>query len=177
MISNKAKSISSRSHIQKSHRLGVNSERRFYDSCKAAGKDIRKTSKKSDINHVDFVIDGVTFDVKGIKDSHKEGKILLELKNVQGKRGWCNKEGTPEYIAFDFGLFFVIAKNIYLFELTQKVCALDDLVSRATDCLYKGYTRKGRSDLMTMVNLEDVFTHCLYEILPYQSFAEDMRSL
>ena len=91
MISKKAQNLSSASHIHKSLQAGQDGERRFYDSCKAANIDIKKTSPKDDIyNHLDFFVDGKSFDVKGIKDSHRNGNLLLELKNVQGKVGWCN---------------------------------------------------------------------------------------
>jgi hypothetical protein len=178
MISKKAQGMSSGQHIAKSINVGASGERRFYDSCKAAGMNIKKTGKKSDIAHVDFIVkDKVTFDVKGLKDSHKNGNILLELKNVQGKKGWCNDQNTPEWIAFDFGIFFVCAKNTHLYELTKKICNLRSKVSKAKDCLYKGYTRKDRKDLMTMVKLSDVLAECDHWILPYKEYRQPMELL
>ena len=86
MISNKAKNMSSAGHIQQSLKTGQEGQQRFYDSCRAAGKTIKKTSESDDIkNHTDFVVDGEGFDVKGLKQTQKEGKILLEIKNVVGK--------------------------------------------------------------------------------------------
>ena len=177
MISRKAQGMSSAAHIYKSQQTGQSGERRFYDSCKVSGKDIKKTSAADDMGHVDFVVNGVTFDVKGIKDSTKEGNILLELKNVQGKSGWCNKESKPQWIAFDFGATFLCVKNLDLYKLAYKVCDFDDTVTKAKDCLYKAYTRKGRKDLMTMVKLEDVLTHCEYRFLPYQEYSQPMELL
>ena len=91
MISNKAKNMSSVGHINKSISVGNEGQQRFYDSCKAANKEIKKTGQYDDIkNHTDFVVDGIGFVVKGLKQTQKEGKILLEIKNVQGEMGWCN---------------------------------------------------------------------------------------
>ena len=177
MISKKAKSISSGRHIQKSYSTGAGGERRFYDSCKAAKIEIKKTNKQSDISHIDFMVNDVSFDVKGMKDSHKKGQILLELKNVQGKNGWCNDKDSPEWVAFDFGVCFICIKNTDLYKLSQDLCDLEDLVSSAKDCLYKGYTRKGRKDLMTMVSLQDALNHCEHWFLPYNEYFEPMELL
>ena len=84
MISNKAKRLSSAGHINQSFKAGTEGQQRFYDSCRALNKDIKKTSKADDIgNHTDFVVDGQTFDVKGLKKTQKEGKILLEIKKTK----------------------------------------------------------------------------------------------
>lgn len=176
-ISNKAKRLSSGGHIAKSLEIGGSGERRFYDSCLFKGLDIKKTSSKDDINHVDFFVDGVTFDVKGLKNSHRNGLILLELKNVQGKLGWCNSSGSPEFIAFDFGLFFLCVKNSDLFSLSKECCDLDDLVSSASDCYHRGYSRINRDDLMTMVSLNEVFVSCEHWILPYEECRSPMQLL
>jgi len=171
MISNKAKSLSSAGHINQSFKAGTEGQQRFYDSCRALNKEIKKTSKSDDIvNHTDFVVDGQTFDVKGLKKTQKEGKILLEIKNVQGKMGWCNHELKPEWIAFDFGAFFLHVKNADLFNLAKEKCDLRDTVYRVNECLYKGYRRKGRKDLMSMVTLQDVLNGCEYWFLPYAKY-------
>jgi hypothetical protein len=177
MISRKAQGMSSAGHIAKSTAVGQSGERRFYDSCKAAGLNIKKTSKKHDLAHIDFVMDGETYDVKGLKDSTKEGNILLELKNVQGKKGWCNKENTPEWIAFDMGGMFICLRNTDLYNTVQKLCNLDDLVGKAKDCLYKGYTRKDREDLMTMITLQDALYGCDHFFVPYKEHRQPMDLL
>lgn len=178
MMSRKAQGMSSGQHIAKSLSTGESGERRFYDSCKSAGIKIKKTDKKSDIGHIDFIVnEDSSYDVKGLKDSHKNGNILLELKNVQGKIGWCNNKNTPEWIAFDFGIFFVCVKNDQLFTLAEKKCDLKDKVTKAKDCLYKAYTRKDRKDLMTMVRLSDVLGECDHWILPYKEYRQPMELL
>ena len=178
MISNKAKNMSSAGHIQKSLSTGIEGQQRFYDSCRAAKKSIKKTSKHDDIkNHTDFVVDDIGFDVKGLKETQKEGKILLEIKSVQGKIGWCNHELRPEWIAFDFGAFFLCAKNTHLRELAENKCDWDDRATHIKDALYKGYSRKDRKDLMTVVTLYDVLNYCDHWFLPYKEYRSPMELL
>lgn len=165
MISNKAKQMSSHAHINRSWRVGENGQQKYYQSCKAANLEIFKTGKEQDLGHVDFVVEGKTVDVKGLKDTHKEGKILLELKNVQGKDGWCSENG-PEFVAFDFGAFFFHVKTVDLIKLIKAKCDLTKTVTRISDALYKSYSRKDRKDLMTVVSLTDVINECEHWYLP-----------
>ncbi len=176
MISNKAKGMSSGYHVQKSINVGEDGQRRYYDSCKTAGMVIKKTGKTQDIKHVDFIVNGLTVDVKGLKDSHKLGNILLEVKNVKGNNGWCSESG-PETIAFDFGAFFLNVRNSDLIKLIEKLCNLNDKVSKVNLSLYKGYTRKDRLDLITMVTLKDVLNNCEHWFLPFESYKEPMELL
>ena len=85
MISLKAKQLSSNQHIKMSRFVGENGQRRFYDSCRAAGIDIKKASASQDMKHIDFIVNGETVDAKGIKNTHKKGQILLEIKNKPSK--------------------------------------------------------------------------------------------
>lgn len=177
-ISNKAKSLSGQKHINHSINTGSDGERRFYDSCKSSGFDIKKTNAKKDIfNHTDFIVDGKSFDVKGLKKSQKEGNILLELKNVQGKSGWCNNTGDPQWVAFDFSVFFLCVNNENLYDLSLDICDLKDAVKKIDEALYKGYTRRNRKDLMTIVKLSDVLCNCEHWFLPYQPFHHPMELL
>ena len=176
MISNKAKSMSSHAHIKKSWGIGENGQQKYYQSCKAAGLDVKKATDKQDIQHIDFIVDGKTVDVKGLKDTHKEGKILLELKNVQGKDGWCSSSG-PFWISFDFGAFFLHVENADLIKLIKKKCDLTQEVSKISDALYKTYSRKGRLDLMTVVSLTDVIKSCEHWYLPIRDWHPPMDIL
>jgi hypothetical protein len=166
MISSVAQSLSSTHHITKSRNLGHGSEKSYFLSCKSANLDVRKAPSNQDMrHHVDFILEGKTVDVKGMKDTHKLGQILLEIKNVQGKQGWCSFSG-PDWIAFDFDTFFLHARNADLIELVQNKCDLKHKVFRAKDALYKAYTRKERMDLMTVVTFADVIKHCKHWRLP-----------
>ena len=91
MMSNKAKGLSGSAHIAHTKKLMDESVKRYQHSCLSAGLDIKKTGKQQDIGHVDFVVNGETVDLKGIKNSTREGKILLEFMNVVCKTGWCNQ--------------------------------------------------------------------------------------
>ena len=173
MISNKAKQMSSQSHIKRSWRVGEDGQEKYYQSCKAANLDIQKTTKEQDIGHVDFVVEGKTVDVKGLKDTHKSGQILLEIKNVQGKDGWCSNSKTgPEEVAFDFGAFFFHVKTSDLVKLIKKKCDLTQKVTKIADALYKSYSRKDRKDLMTVVSLTDVIKECEHWYLPSRTWSD-----
>ena len=177
-ISNKAKAMSSVSHISRSHSTGDSGERRFYDSCKAAGLSIKKTPSRKDMyEHTDFMVDGKSFDVKGLKQSQKHGDILLEIKNVQGKKGWCNADDTPQWVAFDFGGFFLCVKNADLYKTVGKICNIKDAVKKIGEAKYKGYTRRNREDLMTLITLHDAMTYCEYWILPQEDHHQPMDLL
>lgn len=169
MISNKAKAMSSSSHIKRSFSVGEDGQQKYYQSCKASGLDVRKASNVQDMQHIDFFVDGKSVDVKGLKDTHKEGRILLELKNVQGKDGWCSKSG-PEWIAFDFGAFFLHVKNSDLLKLIDKKCDLTKVAPKIGQALYKSYSRKDRDDLMTVVSLTDVIKTCEHWFLPNRTW-------
>lgn len=165
MISNKAKAMSSHGHISRSYGVGEDGQQKYYQSCKAANMDVKKATNQQDMQHIDFIVDGMTVDVKGLKDTHKKGQILLELKNVQGKDGWCSKSG-PDQISFDFGAFFLHVKTTDLLKLIKKKCDLTQKVSKIADCLYKSYSRRDRDDLMTVVSLTDVIKDCEHWYLP-----------
>jgi hypothetical protein len=175
MISKKAKKMSGAAHIAHSEAKGTEGERKFYDSCMAKKLNVKKTPKKDDINHIDFIVDGKTYDVKGLKASHNHGLIVLEKINVQGKQGWCNPDGVPEWVAFDFGILFLCVKNLDLYNLMEECCDLEDLAPNAMKCYHRGWTRKGRKDLITMVGLNEVFVSCEHWILPIQKYHQKME--
>lgn len=177
MISNKAKGLSGSTHVAHSQKLMDESTDRYHQSCLAANLSIKKTRAQQDIGHVDFVVNGETVDLKGLKNSSREGKILLEFYNVQGKTGWCNENGTPLWVAFDFGAFFLHVKNIDLYNLAKEKCDLRETVTRASECLYKGYRRRGRKDLMSMVLLKDVLQACDHWFLPYMKYQIPLESV
>ncbi len=164
MISKKAQSMSSEDHVLRTQSIGEIAERRYYRSCRFAGRDIEKTTKNSDIAHVDYVVNGETVDVKGLKPSHKKGLVILEIKNVKGEDGWCSSNG-PQWIAFDFGMFFIEVFNQDLVGLVKSKCDLSVSVDDYKDCLYKAYTRTNRKDIITMVTIVDVMKNCNCRIL------------
>lgn len=165
MISRNARNLSSKAHVDYSKNIGESSQNKYLASCLAANIEVTRSNRKQDISHIDFFINGESVDVKGLKKSHRQGLILLELKNVIGRDGWCSASG-PKWIAFDFGAFFIHVKTTDLLSLVSTKCDLTKKVDRAEDCLYKSYTRKQRQDLMTMIKLEDVIKNYEYWLLP-----------
>ena len=85
--------------------------------CKITGAI--KGTKQDDYNHIDARIGDVTYDIKGIKNCHSKGYILIEFRNVQGKAGWCGSHGADK-IAFQFDGEFVVVDNKTLYKYVQK---------------------------------------------------------
>lgn len=163
-----ATNMSGHRHMSKTKMLTKSSITRFLKACEAADIKVESASPYKDIKeHTDYIINGQTVDLKSCKESAREGKVILELANVKGEKGWCNEEGLPMWIVFDFGAFFLWAKNSDLFSLAKEKCNLRNRVYKFDDCLYKGYQRKDRKDWMTMVTLQDVLNHCQHKFLPY----------
>ena len=67
--------------------------------------------------------------------------------------------------------------NSDLYELACDLCDLKDKVSSIGAAMYKGYTRKDRKDLMTVVSLSDVIKGCDHWFLPYKDFHHPMELL
>ena len=94
MISDKAKGLSGSTHVAHTQKLIDESTERYHHSCLAAGLTIKKTGKIQDIGHVDFVVNGETVDLKGLKNSSREGnnpkknaiKHQTDFSGFQGSR-------------------------------------------------------------------------------------------
>ena len=85
--------------------------------CKITGAV--KGTKQDDYNHIDARIGDVTYDIKGIKDCHSKGYVLVEFRNVKGDAGWCGSHGADK-IAFQFHGEFVVVDNRVLYKYVQK---------------------------------------------------------
>ena len=73
---------------------------------------------------------------------------------MQGKAGWLT--GSPDIIAFERDKCFVLVKRADLLELVDNLCDLSYMVNQSSQALYKGYTRKGRADLLTVIKMTDL---------------------
>tara|TARA_R100001509_G_C4752983_1_gene177059 strand:+ start:63 stop:566 length:504 start_codon:yes stop_codon:yes gene_type:complete len=156
MISNKAKSISSNTHIEKSLYTGKKGEYNFEEICKKYDWECRKSTQKENIySHIDFYLFNMGVDVKGLKDSHKHNEVIVEFKNVQGYSGWCSAESKAKLIAFEFLDFFVLVKKDEILDYCRKN-VVKEYVQNFKDCYKKLYQRKNRKDLMTKLNLSDL---------------------
>ncbi len=139
---------------------GQSVETSFQDILDRRGIEYRRSTLEEQYKHFDYVTDRGTIDVKARKrvnrsDSSEQDELVwLEFKNTAGDRGWL--ASNVDFIAFERQDDFVLIKRAYLYEMASKKCNLDDKVSRGSDALYKGYTRKGRSDLLSIVRMSDI---------------------
>ena len=95
----------------------------------------------------DVIIEATTIDVKGAKklkraDEEPTYKYhWVELKNVEGEKGWLYKQA--DYFAFEWRYSWLIVSRIELLEHVES-----NLIHEYEQELpiYKLYTRKGRKD-------------------------------
>lgn len=156
MISNKAKKLSSKKHIEKSLFTGQKGETLFSDLCKKYDWKCIEANKSQNIyEHTDFYLFGMPVDVKGLKESHKKNEIVIEFKNVHGSAGWCSEESKAKIIAFEFIEYFALIKKDELLKYCRNNVQ-NIYVNKFENCYKKLYTRKNRKDLMTKLKLEDI---------------------
>ena len=135
---------------------------------------LQKTSEEDNINHADFEFDtlDVKVDVKGLKESHENGFIIIELFNVQGNIGWCHKKSEAKFLAFQFPDHFIVVPKSDLLELLHDLLPKYDVeeVERGVKFkefekhLYKYIGRRGRKDVLTYIKKEDLnkIPHIIY---------------
>ena len=139
---------------------GQKLEDEFFEILKLRDPEARRATPKEQYRHIDFVTEFGSIDVKSKKrigraDADEQDTIVwLEYKNVQGKKGWLVSE--VDILAFERDDDFILIKRKALLKLANKLCNLDDMVDKSSDALYKGYTRKGRQDLITQVKMRDI---------------------
>ena len=149
--------------IQRNLSDGKKSEELFCDLSGAV-----KGTQQEDYNHIDVHLDGLTYDVKSYKPCHAKGYVLLELRNVQGKAGWCSSKGADK-IALQFEDSFWIIDTKRMFKWLQdtmiRLRTATMVVKRANSqhkkygyegILYKPLGRKGRKDVFVYVRKEDL---------------------
>ena len=122
--------------------------------------EARAADLMEQFSHVDYFSNLGSIDVKARKriarkDADVQDDLVwLEFKNVQGKIGWLY--GKADWIAFEREKDFVMVKRDELAKMGEKLCDLGDRVSAGRDALYKGYQRRGRKDLLSIVKMSDV---------------------
>ncbi len=144
---------------------GKESEKLF---CKLSGS--RAGTQHDDYNHIDAYLDDITIDVKGLKKSHIDGYILIEITNVQGHLGWCSSKGADK-IAFQFHEEFILVDNKKLHSLAVKkmienkrmnmpIMRVDGAAKKYgyDQILYKPIGRKGRKDVFIYITKDDLMT-------------------
>ena len=139
---------------------GQKLEEQFYELVKLRDPNARKATPKEQYKHIDFYTDFGTIDVKSKKrigraDVDEQDTIVwLEYKNVQGRDGWL--VSCVDILAFERDDDFILVKRKELQKMADELCDLTDMVTKSSEALYKGYTRKGREDLITQVKMKDI---------------------
>tara|TARA_Y100000004_G_scaffold130935_1_gene147678 strand:+ start:2146 stop:2643 length:498 start_codon:yes stop_codon:yes gene_type:complete len=140
---------------------GQELERKFYEILKLRDKNARQATPQEQYKHIDFFTYFGTIDVKSKKRigradvDEQETIVWLEYKNVQGRNGWLVSPFV-DILAFERDDDFILVKRKELQQMADELCNLDNMVDKSSDALYKGYTRKGRKDLITQVKMKDV---------------------
>jgi len=121
--------------------------------------DFKRATQQQQFLHIDFLTSFGSIDVKAKKRlqraaSMDEEKVWLEFRNVRGKTGWLT--GCPDIIAFERDDCFILVKRLELLKLANALCNLDDKVSMSSQAMYKGYTRKDRQDLLSVIKMSDI---------------------
>ena len=139
---------------------GQKLEDEFFELVKMRDPNARRATSKEQYRHIDFVTYFGSIDVKSKKrigraDGNEQDTIVwLEYKNVQGKEGWL--VSMVDILAFERDDDFILVRRKALHEMANSLCNLNDTVDKSSDALYKGYTRKGREDLITQVKMSDI---------------------
>jgi len=120
----------------------------------------KKATRQQQFNHIDYTTSIGSIDVKAKKrisrsDSNSQSDFIwLEFKNVQGKKGWLC--GSTDIIAFERENDFVLFRRKQLLDWAMNKCDIKQLVANSRDALYKGYTRRGRKDLISIVKMKEM---------------------
>lgn len=147
---------------------GQEVEREFAGLLRKRDPDFRKATKQEQYRHIDYHSYFGTIDVKAKKkisrsdSSEQDDLIWLEFKNVQGKEGWLT--GETDVIAFERDNDFVLLLRKNILYWAQRKCDLNKKVSYSKNALYKGYTRKGRNDLISIVKMGDMIKEVAHRI-------------
>lgn len=98
------------SYIKKSQQKALVKGKRSEELFKRITGATSGTFEQDTQEHTDVFYHGSSLDVKSYKACHKEGYVLVELKNGQGNAGWCSTKGADK-IAFEFETYFIIVNN------------------------------------------------------------------
>ena len=147
---------------------GKSAEDEFSRLAKLRGFLVKPANGMEQFDHVDFHLtseeeDGLMtamVDVKARKrkkrsDSYVQDEwIWVEFKNVRGKDGWLY--GLADFIAFETEESFILSFRKELVDWCESKIDLKDKVYSAEEAEYMPYTRKGKQDLISMIQLRDI---------------------
>jgi hypothetical protein len=125
----------------------------------------REATKHENIHsHFDLIIDGnIKVDVKQLKKRNRTDSLedptihFVEFQNVNGNKGWIYGEAT--YIAFEQPDCFIMVNRKKLGNYYCDVMKGNTEVVASNDNkeIHTWYTRKGRLDIIIMVNTSDLY--------------------
>jgi hypothetical protein len=124
------------------------------------GITYREASRDEQFQHFDYITSVGTIDIKARKkinrsdNAEQDDLLWVEFKNTAGNAGWLTSD--VDFIAFERQDDFVVIRRWQLLELASELCDLNNMVSRPSDALYKGYQRKGRLDLISIITMQDL---------------------
>jgi hypothetical protein len=142
---------------------GKNAENAFLALVKTKKCEVREATLKEQFDHIDYVITKdnteIAFDVKAMKKISRASNkfssdlVWVEFKNVSGKDGWLY--GKSQYIAFERENDYVIVYRKKLLDFCEKNVKREK-VFYSRDALYKMYTRDGRKDVISIIQMNDL---------------------
>ena len=121
------------------------------------GITYREASRDEQFLHFDYKAKG-TIDVKARKkinrsdEDEQDDLVWVEFKNTAGNAGWLTSD--VDFIAFERKDDFVVVRRHALLELANEKCNRHG--QRPSDALYKGYQRRGRLDLISIIKMQDI---------------------
>lgn len=137
---------------------GTDAEQKFVQTMNKQGCKVVKATEEEDMfKHIDFYVDGKSYDVKGNKRIGRHAVyngdvVWIERTNVRGADGWLF--GKAELIAFLIAEEFWIIPRESLLEYVNNDIPYDEILSKKG---YKTwYRRRDRLDCVTYVHPEDI---------------------
>ena len=151
-----------------SQKMGDECETKFVQICKDKSYKIKKATKTQDMKeHWDYQITrnipltgACLVDVKAAKRINRNNDkpdydwTWVEIRNVRGDDGWL--KGNADDIAFEQKDHFILVKRHELRKWCKKKIDLKTRVSTPEEAKYTLYTRKGRKDIISLINLNDL---------------------
>ena len=142
---------------------GQKVEREFEALLKLRDPNFRRATLQEQYRHIDFVTYFGTVDVKAKKRMHRgasstqDDNLWVEHTAVNGGAGWLRAEHL-DILAFEREECFTLVKREDLLELVDNLCDLRIMDNDGTTNrpLYRGYTRRGRKDVLSIISYSDL---------------------
>lgn len=162
--------ISDRDRDGLGYELGVNAEAAFKKLMTRRGWYVEEAPIESNIyDHWDYQVFkdqwALKVDVKAQKRVSRGDTVTtptwvwIEIKNNAGYPGWLYQT-KADYLAFQRESVFYLVTPADLQEVVERL-VMNELVEDASNAQYKLYSRKGRSDMLTMIRYTDLPTRTI----------------